>query len=78
MDIQHSNKIKTFPHIIYKNRLKMVLRVNIRHEIIKFLEEYVKGKHNIFLNQTPKTEEVKAKMRKWDLKTQKLSHSKGK
>ena len=46
---------------------------SIRHDTIKLLEENVgktfsdKNRSNIFLGQSPKAKEIKAKINKWDL-----------
>ena len=52
---------------------KWLKKLNIRHDIIKLLEENI-GKtffdinhNNIFLGQSPKAIEIKAKINKWDL-----------
>ena len=57
--------------------------LNIRHDTIKLLEENI-GKtfldinhSNIFLGQSPKAKEIKAKINKWDLIKLKLLNSKG-
>ena len=59
------------PHT--KINLKYIKDLNIRHNTIKLLEENT-GKtlpyinhSNIFLDQYPKAEEIKAKINKWDL-----------
>ena len=60
------NEIRTHPHIIHKD-------LYIRHDTIKLLEENI-GKTfsdinctNVFLGQSPKAIEIKAKINKWDL-----------
>ena len=51
---------------------KWLKDLNIRHDTIKLLEENI-GKHsdinhtNVFLGQSPKAIEIKAKLNKWDL-----------
>ena len=46
---------------------------NIRHDTIKLLEDSIGktlsgfNRSNIFLDQSPKAKEIKAKMNKWDL-----------
>ena len=58
--------------------------LNIRHDTIKVLEENI-GKRfsdincsKIFLGQSPKAKEIKAKINKWDLiKFKRFLHSKG-
>ena len=52
---------------------KWLKDLNIRHDTIKFLEDNI-GKtfsdincSNIFLGQSPKAKEIKAKINKWDL-----------
>ena len=47
--------------------------LDIRHDTIKLLEEFLGGKtfsvinhSNIFLDQSPKAKEIKAKINKWD------------
>ena len=61
----------------------MALRLIIRHDTIKLLEENI-GKTfsdinctNVFLGQSPKAIEMKAKINKWDLIKHKFLHSKG-
>ena len=56
-----------------KNKLKWLKDLNIRHDTIKLLEENI-GKtfsdinhSNIFLDQSPKEKEIKAKINKQDL-----------
>ena len=48
------NEIRTGPHTIYKNKLKMDLGLNVRLEAIKFLEENIGRTHltkiTIFFN----------------------------
>ena len=52
---------------------KWLTFLNIRHDTIKFLEENISKTFsdihhsNIFLNQSPKAIEIKAKINKWDL-----------
>ena len=53
--------------------MKQFKDINIRYDTIKILEENI-GKtfsdinhSNIFLDQSPKTREIKAKINKWDL-----------
>ena len=47
--------------------------LNIRHDTIKFLEENIgktfsdTNRINVFLCQSPKAKEIKAKINKWDL-----------
>ena len=54
-----------------KNKLKMALR--LKHETIKLLEEDIGkifsdvNRSNIILDHSPKAEEIKAKINKWDL-----------
>ena len=51
---------------------KWIKDINVRPEIIKFLEENWSSKlldiglSNVFVNLTPKTSETKAKINKWD------------
>ena len=33
------NPIRKFPHVIYKNKLKMEKDLKVRHETLKFLED---------------------------------------
>ena len=56
-----------------KISLKLFNDLNVCHDTIKLLEEYI-GKtlfdincRNIFLDQSPKAKEIKAKINKWDL-----------
>ena len=52
---------------------KWIKDLNVRPETIKLLEENLGGPlfdincSNIFLNQSPKAKEIKAKINKWDL-----------
>jgi len=79
-----SNEIRTHPRTMHKNKLKMAERLNIRQDTIKLLEEYI-GKTlsdinltNIFLGQSPKATEIRAKNKLMGLnQTEKLLHSKG-
>ena len=59
------------PHTKINSKWLKVL--NIRHDTIKLLEENI-GKtfsdinhNNVFLGQSPKAKEIKAKIKKWDL-----------
>ena len=69
------NEITTLSHTIYKNKLKIVYfkHLNIRHDTIKLLEENTGkafseiNRSNVFLDQSPKAKEIKAKINKWDL-----------
>ena len=64
------NEVRTHPHTIHKNKLK---DLNIRHDTIKLLEENTGRTFsdinctNVFLRQTPKAIEIKAKILKWDI-----------
>ena len=55
----------------------------IRHDTVKLLEEKIGktfsdiNRTNVFLGQSPKAIEIKAKINKWDLIKHKLLHSKG-
>ena len=67
----HINKVRTYPHITHKN-LKC-LRLRIRDCTMKLREENI-GKTfidvnctNVFLGQSPKAIEIKAKINKCDL-----------
>ena len=67
MKLEHSLTLYT------KINPKQFKDLNIRHDTIKFLEENI-GKtfpdishSNIFLDQSPNSKEVKAKINKWDL-----------
>ena len=67
MKLQHS--LTTY----IKIRSKWFKYLNIRHDTIKLLKENI-GKtfldinhSNIFLDQSPKAKEIKAKINKWDL-----------
>ena len=67
------NEIRTFSNTIYKNKLKWIKDLSVRLETIKLLEENIDRTHfdiscnNIFLGPSPKTNETKAKVNKWDL-----------
>ena len=60
-------------HTIHKNKFKINSKLNIRHDIIKLLEENIcktfsdRNRTNVFLGQSPKAIEKKAKINKWDL-----------
>ena len=63
---------------------KWLKDLNVRHDTIKILEENIgktfsdKTCTNVFLRQSPKAIEIKAKINKWDLiKLNKLLYSKG-
>ena len=68
-------KIETFLHTIYaKINSKWFKDLGIRHGTIKLLEEnidkmfsYIINCTNVFLGQSPKAVEIKAKVNKWDL-----------
>ena len=67
------NETRTQPHTMHKNKLKMAKDLNIRQDTIKLLKENI-GKTfsdinhaNIFLGQSPKATEIKAKINLWDL-----------
>jgi len=67
MKLEHSLTLYT------KVNSKWIKDLNVRHDTIKLLEEN-KGKtfsdmncSNTFLDQSPKAEEIKAKISKWDL-----------
>ena len=61
------SEVKILPHTIHKNKL------NIRHDTRKLLEENIGKKFSginsssIFLDQSPKAKEIKAKISKWNL-----------
>ena len=67
-----------------KMNSKWLKNVKIRHDTIKLLEDII-GKTfstinctNVFLGQSPKAIEIKAKINKWDLiKLTRFLHSKG-
>ena len=52
---------------------KWLKELNIRHDTIKLLEENIGktfsdiNRTNVFLGQSPKAKEIKAKINKWDL-----------
>ena len=67
MKLEHSLKLYT------KINSKWFKDLNIRHDIIKLLKENI-GKtfsdincSNIFVDQSPKAKEIKAKINKWDI-----------
>ena len=67
------NEVGTHPLTTPKINSKWLKNLSIRHDTIKFLEENI-GKalsdinHTyIFLGQSPKAVEIKAKINKWDL-----------
>ena len=67
------NEIRPFPHTKYKNKLRWIKDLNVRHRTIKFLEEDI-GRtffdtncSKIFLDLSFKAKEIKAKLNKWDL-----------
>ena len=69
----HVSEVRAHPHTIHKNKLKMLKDLNIRQDTIKLLEEDT-GKTfseinctSVFLGQSPKAIEIKAKINKWDL-----------
>ena len=64
-----------FKYFMYNTKinLKWLKDLNIRHDTIKLLEENI-GKtssdinlSNVFLGQSPRAIEIKAKIKKWDL-----------
>ena len=66
-----NNKMKTFPHTIYKNKLKWFKNLNVRPETIKLLEENI-GKILSDINHSrmlydphPRVMEIKEKINKW-------------
>ena len=69
------NQIGLFSHTIYKNKLKLNLKLKVGYETIKLLEETIDGMffnvslNNIFLYLSPLarvTEVKKTKKNKWD------------
>ena len=68
-----SKKLEHTFSLYTKINLKWLKDLNIRHNTIKLLEENI-GKtlsninhSNVFLGQSPKATEIKAKINKWDL-----------
>ena len=62
-------KIRTFPHTIYKNKLKWIKHLNVRLQTIQLLEENT-GRtfsdiscSNVFLDPSLKAKEMKAKIK---------------
>ena len=75
------NETRTHPHIMHKNKLQWLKDLNIRQDTVKRLEEN-RGKTfsdinltNVFLGQSPKATEIKAKIMGSN-QTDKLWHSK--
>ena len=64
--------VRTYPHTMHKNKLKVTLRLNIRHNHIKLLEEDTSKTSsdthctNVVLGQSSTATEIKAKINKWD------------
>ena len=58
---------------MHKNKLKMAYGLKIRQDTIKLLEEYIGmtfsdiNSTNVFLGQSPKATEIKAKLNQWNL-----------
>ena len=68
-----SMKLEYSPASYIKMNSKWFKNLNIRHDTLKLLEENI-GKifwdinhSSIFLDQSPKAKEIKAKINKWDL-----------
>ena len=66
------NEVRTHSYTLHKNKLKMAQRLK-GQDTIKFLEDNT-GKTfsdinhtNVFLGQSPKAIEIKAKINKWEL-----------
>ena len=67
------SEVRMHPHTDTKVNSKWLNDLNIRHDTIKLLEENI-GKRfsvinhsNVFLVQSPKVIEIKAKINNWDL-----------
>ena len=75
------NEVKTHPNTIHENKPKWFKDLNTRCDTIKLLEEdtgqiFSDGNlRNIFLDQSPKAKEIKAKISKWDLIKLKSFHT---
>ena len=66
------NETRSLYYTLHKNQLKWIKDLNVRPEIIKFLEDNIGSKllevglSNIFVDPTPKSRETEAKVNKWD------------
>jgi len=67
------NEVRTLPYTIHKDKSIWLIDLKIIQDTIKLLEENI-GKTfsdinctNVFLGQSPKAIEIKAKINKWDL-----------
>ena len=73
LNIKKFKIIRTLLHTIYKNKLKMITHMNVRHETIKLLEENIYETlfnincSNIVLDFPPTAKETKAKINKTEL-----------
>ena len=67
------NETQTPTYTIHKNKFKVVKDLNITHDTIKVLEEYIGRKisdipcSNIFTDLFPRARDIKERINKWDI-----------